>query len=578
METGKSESTNHESAAPAPARRRPRPPGVPLVGLVLLTLVLYGRGWTHSRGAFGDAFHHLINGIFIFDAARHPTESLADPIGFATHYYCHYPAVNLGYYPPGFAIVEASLMAFFGVSPATGQLTVLLLSVLMAVAAYAWIRLRFDPWWSAGTAAVLVTTPLLIDWGRDIMLEVPTVAFMLGAMWGFERALREPRPSWTAVIAAAFFTTLAVWTKQHALMLIGVFVVSIVATRRWHLLREPRMWVGMVWIAVAAIGVIVMTLKVGGDAIGHTTGFTAEHAVDRFNLEQWTSYPKLLLYRFDRPVLVFAGLGLFWVARGKETIISPLLAWIVVFYLMHSYFKAQTDRYACLWVPPFIVLAGIGLKHLPLLRPRGRRGVSIGAVLMTLWIGVAAVRGYQQQIQDVPPDYQRATDDLSERLGPFTCMTFFPDRPGRIAVCMRLAVETRRTPDRDIFAFGRILRAMHVLRDWRSTYGDVAMLNDALRGWNVKYIMTETPRPVDPLDPDDVLGEAVDGLLDPERGFFRAVRSYEVRRDEGSRLAERTLVLYERIAPMEFDPAAAPPLRTIRTGVEVPARGGDVTP
>ena len=581
VEDGAGMSSATETAPPIRTLRWSR---LPVYGLVVLTLVLYGRGFTHSRGASGDSFHHLINGIFVYDAARSPADALADPMGFATRYYSHYPAVSLGYYPPGFAMIEASLMALFGVSAATGQLAVLLLSLLMALMAYAWLRLRFDPWWAAGTAAVLVSTPLLVDWGRGIMLEVPLVAFVIGAMWGFERALRSDRPSWSAVLTTAVCTTLAVWTKQHALLLLGIFAVSILASRRWRLLFMPRMLAGVLWIAAAAGGVIAMTLMVGGDAVGHTTGFTAQHAVDRINLAQWTFYLKRIPSILGWPMLLTAGLGFVWVCCRKETHVTPLLAWIVLFYLMHSYFKAQHIRYASLWIPPFCVLAAIGLKHLPfsLPLPKGlsssRRRVSAGAVVLTLWVVVAVVGGYPRPIRAVPSVYQRATDDLCDRQGPFTCLTYFPDRPGRIAVCLRLAVEERRSRRRDIYSFGRILRAMHVVRAWRARYRDISHLNTSLMNWNVKYILTELPRPRDYFARINELAAAVDGLIDPDRGYFRLVRSYPVKLTDGRSPTERTLALYERIEPMEYDPEAAAPLHTARVGIKVPARRGKTSP
>jgi Dolichyl-phosphate-mannose-protein mannosyltransferase len=194
--------------------------------LVLFTLVVYGRAFVHSRGAFGDAFHHLMNGIFVFDLLREPAAALSDPLGYATSYYRHFPAMSIGYYPPVFPVIEAALMGVFGVSATTGQLTVLLMAVPLALFSFAWFRLRADPWTAAGGAALLVTAPSLVYWGRDIMLEVPVVAFMVGALWLFERLLASDRPSWALAVGWAALAALAMWTKQHAVFLVGVFALS----------------------------------------------------------------------------------------------------------------------------------------------------------------------------------------------------------------------------------------------------------------------------------------------------------------------------------------------------------------
>ena len=133
-----------------------------VIALVLLTVVLYGRDLTRSTGFSGDSFHHLMNGIFIFDALHEPRRALADPLAYATNYYQHYPAVNLGYYMPVFPAIEAAFMMVFGVSPATGQTAVLFMAVVLTLFSFAWFRLRFDPWWAAGATVLLMSTPQLV--------------------------------------------------------------------------------------------------------------------------------------------------------------------------------------------------------------------------------------------------------------------------------------------------------------------------------------------------------------------------------------------------------------------------------
>src|SRR5262245_13079920 len=166
------------------------------LALVLLTLLIYGRGLTRSVGEYGDAFHHLMNGIFMHDVFCDARTALADPRQFALNYYSHYPAVSLGYYPPGFAAISGALMLVFGVSGATAQLAVLLSAVALTLFAFAWFRLRFDRLWAAGGTILMISVPFLVHWGRDIMLEIPALALMMGAVWSFERLLRMDRPTW----------------------------------------------------------------------------------------------------------------------------------------------------------------------------------------------------------------------------------------------------------------------------------------------------------------------------------------------------------------------------------------------
>ena len=540
-----------------------------MILLVALTLVLYGRDLSNSRGTFGDSFHHLINGIFLFDALHEPSRAVADPWAYGTVYYQHFPAISLGYYMPVFAMIEASLMLIFGVSPVTGQLAVLLMAGLMTFFAFKWFRLHFDHWWAVGATIALISTPILVCWGQDIMLEIPALAFVLGSMWLFERLLlNSDRPTWSAALAWASMTALAFWTKQHALMLLGVFVVSVVVTRRWDRLRNPAVLVSMALVAVAGASVVATALVIGGDVVGHSVGFTAQHVADRFNVAQWTYYLKRLPEIVGWPTLVLGVVGLWGAIVARDKRIWPALAWVAVFYLMHSFFKAQSHRYGCLWVPPFCLLAVMGVRYLPrfLVSARGSIGEKWPAVVGGLFLTAYAVsvfaRGVQVRTDPVPSAYQRAADDLCDRLAPYTCLTFLPDRPGRMAVCFRLAVQERLGPQRDIYSFGRVLRAGQVFRHWQQRFPNLQDLAASVKDWNVRFILTETPRVLDPWAGDLEIAHVVDGLLATEE--FRPVHTYPVRLNS-SRHPERTLTLYERIEPVSFNANARPPIRTRRT-------------
>ena len=553
----------------------------PWLALVILTVILYGRGMTQSKGAFGDAFHHLMNGIFVLDAASDPVSSLSDPLAFGIDYYQHFPAVNIGYYPPFFPIMEAGVMSVVGVSPVAGQLTVLILAVAMALLAFAWLRLRFDPWWAMGTVVVLISTPLLVTWGKDIMLEVPTLAFMLGGMWGFERILRADKPSWSSVCLWALFSILALWTKQHAILILGVFGAGLITTGRWRHYIHPRVFVGGVAILLALGGIIKMTLSVGGAAVGHTLGHNRQHVADRFNVEQWTFYLRNLPEFVTWPTLILAGVGLVFVLRRRVPYASLLLLWLASFYVMHSYFKGQTARYACLWLPPFFVLAASALKQIPWRIPlrvwpaRMPNGLPVGGVVLTLWAGFSIATAATIAQPPVPDAYQHAAGDLRDRLSPFTCMTFFPDHPGRMSVCYRLAIEDDTRRPRAVNSYGRIVRAGQVLANWRDQWSSAAELDASLKRWNVKYIATEVPRPIDVGARDDVVASGVEAVL--ALGTYRVVRNWPVYW-AGHSVDERTLLLYERVEPMTFNPNENPTLALTRTAIRISGSGGSTKP
>ncbi len=554
-----------------------------LVALLLLTLLLYGKGWTYGAGEFSDASHHLMNGIFVHDAVHHPVSALSDPVEFVFEYYRHYPAVNIGYYPPVFPIIEASFMLMFGASGPTAQLAVLLMSLLMTFFSFKWFRLRFSPWWAAAATVLLVANPLLVYWGRDIMIEVPVLAFLMGAIWTFEKLLQSDTPSWRGAIGFCLLTILAIWTKQHALMLLPVFLISTLTTGRWrHLLRGPI--ITAISVIVLAAGALVYSqLKLGGDAVGHSLGFTAQHVADRFNYDQWLNYVYRLPFVASWPILIAGLFGTAVAMQGRLKNSSVLFSWIAVFYLMHSYMKAQDVRYALLWLPPFCALAMAGAQGFTSLIHRrselqtdGKR-LQANAIVAACLVVFMLYQGNQVKVPRVPSAYQRAASDLSDKLGEFTCLVSIPERASRMAVFYRLAVQEKLSKDRDIFSFGRIIRANQLLRDWKDNFGSAEELAKKLKSWNVKYVLRESPSPLNEQAGQVSTAEALDALL--AQSAFRAIRTYPVEiRDIGFPVKiarnthpHRTITLYERIEPMGFNPNAAPTIKPRRVPVSIHA-------
>jgi len=312
--------------------------------LIVVTVLLYGQRITLSHGDASDAPHHVANGIFLLDAWHSRSEAIADPIGYAMEYYSHYPAVNLGYYPPVFYVCEAMVMAVCGISSVSAQITVLLFAVLLTYFTFNWLLIRLSTWWAAAGTLLIISTPYLVYWGRDIMIEVPVLALVTGAMWLFEILLQSNKPRWLVSFWWAVLTALAIWTKQHALMLLPIYAFSVITTKQWSKLKHPAILVSILIIVAASVGQVFVMLKfIGGDAVGHSVGFTKQHVFDRFNLAQWTYYIHRLTHLFNWPVIILFVVGIAVVLLRRVRQGSVLLVWIISFYLMHSYMKAQSN-------------------------------------------------------------------------------------------------------------------------------------------------------------------------------------------------------------------------------------------
>lgn len=199
-----------------------------------------------------DASRHAMNGVLIYDYVA--AGELQHPVRYVEQYYNRLPALSIPFHPPLFPVYEAAWYAILGVNLFAARFAV-------AVAVVACIVLLFRLVESThgssalATAAVVafLSLPTCSEVGRDVMLEFPALALLLGAVY----CVRD-LPRQTTLGSAIGFGLLggaAVWTKQHTVFLGLIPFVAIGLARRWRLLVRPP-----VWIAAVLMGVLVLLL------------------------------------------------------------------------------------------------------------------------------------------------------------------------------------------------------------------------------------------------------------------------------------------------------------------------------
>ena len=110
---------------------------------------------------------HTFNGVFLYDFFR--DREFSHPFEWAVRYFDQYPAITLGFYPPGFAILLMPFYWVLGPNQAAAQ-------ALMASASFALgagtLQLARQCGWDFATAlaasVVLVTFPEMLLWERQI--------------------------------------------------------------------------------------------------------------------------------------------------------------------------------------------------------------------------------------------------------------------------------------------------------------------------------------------------------------------------------------------------------------------------
>lgn len=378
-----------------------------LVGTALLFL-----GAPHD-GAFywSDAPRHALNGVFVKDLVL--AMPWRDPSGFAYAYYAQYPALTILFYPPLFYAISAPFYALFGVSHETA-----LLVVCLHYMAFAWGCWRLFRFWLPATqagfaAALLVFAPEITFWGRQVMLEVPALAFLIWSTVCFMHYRREANTRHLAL--AVLLLVAAMYTKITAAFLGPVYLLSLLHERGWRALRDRNLWLIAVAAVIALVPLVVLTLKFGQANVQSVSGI-ADAEVSRRSLAGWLWYLKQLPGQLGWPLVCTAAAGLLaarWLPR-KEVLRGDAffwLAWFVIGYLFFSAIDLKEARHSVFILPPVVAFAAFLLTRLPRATPGTAALAALGLAVVVQSVffrPVLKVEGYSQVVDWVarhaPPD------------------------------------------------------------------------------------------------------------------------------------------------------------------------------
>lgn len=327
--------------------------------LMLVTAIVLAKDITVSGFRHGDASAHAMDGVLIHDWIAAGPRAWFSPMEFATQQYAHYPTLGIGsHYPPGYALVEAVFFALFGVSPFSARFCVVCFGLLAAVGTYTFMRSWTDRLTGVLAAVILVTIPETTTWGRQNMLEVPTLAVMVWTAVALTWYFRRPTGKRLAGVTA--FAILAILFKQPAVFLIGVVAVTVVfvawrgGCRRSHA------------IVVLLIAVVVMlaTVLSLGSAGRQVLGGDFAGVGDRFGLASLTWYAKLFPVAVPIPYLLVAVVGLVVSCRKLGPTGVFLVVWLCASYAMISLVNCKNPRFLYLVLFPPAMWAAVGLGTL----------------------------------------------------------------------------------------------------------------------------------------------------------------------------------------------------------------------
>ncbi len=312
----------------------------------------------------GDSNRHVVTSIFFRDFIA--DGDFSDPKAYAEQYFEQYPALGLLVWPPLFHGVCGAAMLVFGTSATVARLLVLLSFVLSCWCVHRMARRVLDRDRSAAVMILYSVLPIIFDFSRDVMLEMPTLALVLVSADQFDLWLRRTNRGSLGIAAGA--AALAALTRFDAAVLLPFYLTMCVLRGGWRQLCSRQVLIAAS-IATCIVGPVYLIIaremghlhvqqaaeSVGGSEDGSVNAFLAAK-----NL--WY-YPVAVVEQSGWPVAVLCVMGL--LASLRRTVRlqrSAFLALMLATYLTFSPLAELRPRHAIYWMPAVALFAVCGLN------------------------------------------------------------------------------------------------------------------------------------------------------------------------------------------------------------------------
>jgi hypothetical protein len=491
-----------------------------------------------------DAPRHLLTGAFYADFFRELP--LADPVAFAKTYYAHYPALGIVHWPPLFHVILGGAFAVFGVSQGTAAAV---MTAFLAIAVVGWFLLTRPlvgtgvAFWSA---LLFPLAPEFFGLAGSLMLEVPTLAWMILAVLAFDRFLRIDRDNWLWL--GVLCAICAALTRPHGLIVLGPLTATWYASRRRDLLRRKAFWA-----AVLAGALPVGSYYLISTRLDHSNWSMLAHC----SAFAWPGLGRPLLLAAGWPILAVSGLGLVWtLARlaRREPVPWPLLGWVAATAAMWLALSYRPSRFLVYAWPALVTL---GLHALAAAAPRLRTAPHLAGMGLL----ILCCLNLSPRIQPPLGGYRDAAVAALQATG--TNRLFFQGRmDGTFIWLVR-----QLSPDLDaaVFRASKVLatgedRLHHNYQPLVEAPDEVIRTLDEL---GVDVVVTE-----DVPEMDQPPFHAFRRALDSDR--FQRIAVFRLRNAEG-RIFARTLTLYRFRRTLPLDHRVALPMASLGPGHDLRA-------
>ena len=217
---------------------------------------------------------------------------------------------------------------------------------------------------------LLLATPEVLRWSREIVMDVPAMAFLLLAAAAVLRYQSEQRTK--SLLLAVLLLLAAIYTKQTAIFVVPAFALALVADDGWALARDRTVWVTAAGGVIGLLPIAIFTGTVRQRELSYR--FWNRHRPKRLRppvgagpLAYGRALPDIVgivpLVGSAGWLALVARKG--WCGEAERRLAILMAGWFVIDYLLISVTADFETRYATpLTVPP-IVLTTLLIARLP---------------------------------------------------------------------------------------------------------------------------------------------------------------------------------------------------------------------
>lgn len=372
------------------------------IGLLAGVLALYVTGAYTSGFAGADEPAHFLNSYFISAYLR--DHFGANPLGFATEFYIHYPKISIGHWPPGYYGLVGLLFLVMPPTVESAMLINLVASALPAAAVAVTLACLWNRRAAVVGAAAYALTPLALEGQVYFMLDQVLAACCIGATMAWVAYVRKP--GWRPVLVFAGLSAFAILIKGNGWLLVFVPFYHLILTGRWRLLTLPHVYGAALAAALVVVPWYWLTSKIAADGFNYQAGLdyawlALSASIGHFagNLG-WVSLPLAMLavvaeFRRRREF------ALRWL------VVSACLSLILATLTLQSLVPVDiVSRYMAPALPAVLVLSMLGLKKVCSVISRHAVPALSAAAAIVLAGSLAAPGISHLAARPLKPDYQ----------------------------------------------------------------------------------------------------------------------------------------------------------------------------